>query len=81
MTTIDTTLIRQAVANAGGQVKMAKAVNVSQGLVSNWCNGAMIASRHLAKIAEAGGVKLRALSDQEIRNAEARHAAKTDVAA
>ncbi len=76
---IDTTLIRRAVENAGGQVKMAKAVGVTQGLVSNWCNGATIASRHFSKIADAGRVSKVKLMESEAANAELRGTNKVPV--
>ncbi len=74
---IDTTIIRKAVANAGGQVSMAKKVGVTQGLVSNWCNGATIASRHFKRIAQAGDVAQSKLMAAEALNAEIREYNKT----
>lgn len=78
---LDTTLIRKAVANAGGQVSMAKKVKVTQGLVSNWCNGATIASRHFKRIAEAGDISLNKLMACEAANAEIREAVKAHAVA
>jgi len=42
--------IQRAVSIAGSQEKLAEAIGVTQGLVSQWCNGAAVATRHFAAI-------------------------------
>lgn len=45
--------IDRAIAIAGSQDKLAKALRISQALVSQWSNGAAIHPRHFAAIQQA----------------------------
>lgn len=47
--------IRRAIEKAGSQDELARRINVSQGLISQWVNGAKIETRHFPKIEQATG--------------------------
>ena len=48
--------IRRAVRNCGSQQKLAEAIGVTQGRVSQWINGAIIHQRHYEAIERASKV-------------------------
>lgn len=45
--------IQRAIEKAGSQDELARRINVSQGLVSQWVNGAKIETRHFPEIERA----------------------------
>jgi len=63
------TAIQRAVTIAGSQEKLAEAIGVTQGLVSQWCNGATIATRHFAAIEQATKVTAGELLVDEMAKA------------
>lgn len=72
-----TQAIEKAITEAGGQTALARAINVSQGLVWQWCNGAPIPTKHFAAIERATGVTAHALLADEMAKAEANASPKS----
>ncbi len=58
--------LNRAIEIAGGQERLANAIGVSQSLVSQWVNGAVIQHKHFPKIERATGVSAHDLLDDEL---------------
>lgn len=58
--------IQRAVEKAGSQEKLAEKIGVTQGLVSQWVNGAQIPHKHFPRIEKATGVTAHELLDDEL---------------
>lgn len=70
------TAIKRAIAIAGNQENLAKAIGVSQGLISQWINGAQIATRHFAAIENVTKVTASELLVDEMAKASWRESGR-----
>lgn len=66
------TALERAIERAGSQDKLATIIGVSQGLVSQWLNGAPIPPRHFPNIEAGTGVTAHELLDDELAKLRAR---------
>lgn len=64
--------LERAISVAGSQEKLAAAIGVSQGLISQWLNGAQITTKHFPKIEAATGVTAQELLEDELRKLDKR---------
>jgi DNA-binding transcriptional regulator YdaS (Cro superfamily) len=58
--------IERAIEKVGSQQKLADLIGVSQGLISQWINGAQIPHKHFPKIEAETGVTAHELLDDEL---------------
>jgi DNA-binding transcriptional regulator YdaS (Cro superfamily) len=63
---MSTSAISRAVTEAGSQQRLAELIGVTQGLVSQWCNGARVATRHFSAIEKTTGVTAQELLADEM---------------
>jgi DNA-binding transcriptional regulator YdaS (Cro superfamily) len=75
------TAITRAVEKAGGQTALARAINVSQGLVWQWLNGAPIHIKHFESIERATGITYQELLAGEMQKLAEKAATSKEKAA
>jgi DNA-binding transcriptional regulator YdaS (Cro superfamily) len=71
---MSTSAITRAVAKAGSQQRLAELIGVTQGLVSQWVNGARVATRHFEAIERETGITAQELLTDEMAKAQKRAA-------